>query len=167
MNKRTMKLIALIIWVIMLVNCIDGLLRSHIVITRWGAVSGIPLHSLALMWIRALSLLVCIIVLMLGKRRLILNVSAVLYIVGRLFSVSIDSALYGFSVSATLIIHIALFIIAYLLAWSVTGEKHILKDTESENAKIQKEKQVSIYEQQLKDGIITQDEYNQLVNKNK
>lgn len=80
----------------------------------------------------------------------------------------ITSMQYGFSASA--LTNLAILIIAFVLSQKSSGGTVFdTKDTSSEAAKVQAqaEKQTSIYDEQLRDGILTQEECDQIMKSNK
>ena len=80
----------------------------------------------------------------------------------------ITSMQYGFSASA--LTNLAILITAFVLSQKSSGGTVFdTKDTSSEAAKVQAqaEKQTSIYDEQLRDGILTQEEYDQIMKSNK
>ena len=88
-----------------------------------------------------------------------MGVIAIVYVVCAIVPMG-NSIRYG-SLSITGLAILLLFIGAYVIALKANDEKVFnVQDTVSENAKkqLQTEKQSSVYEQQLKDGIISQEE---------
>lgn len=101
------------------------------------------------------------------KRGNVLNVLGIVYI-GYIIINIVTSLQYGFSKSA--IVNLAILITAFVLSQKSSGGTVFdTKDTSSEAAKVQaqKEKQTSIYDEQLKNGILTQEEYDQIMKNNK
>lgn len=101
------------------------------------------------------------------KRGNVLNVLGIVYI-GYIIINIVTSLQYGFSTSA--IVNLAILIAAFVLSQKSSGGTVFdTKDTSSEAAKVQaqKEKQTSIYDEQLKNGILTQEEYDQIMKNNK
>lgn len=101
------------------------------------------------------------------KRGKVLNVLGIVYICSIIIN-NINSMQYGFSASA--LINLAILITAFVLSEKSSGGTVFdTKDTSSEAAKVQAqaEKQTSIYDEQLRDGILTQEEYDQIMKSNK
>ena len=101
------------------------------------------------------------------ERGKVLNVLGIVYI-GYIIINIITSMQYGFSASA--LINLAILITAFVLSQKSSGGTVFdTKDTSSEAAKVQAqvEKQTSIYDEQLRDGILTQEEYDQIMKSNK
>ena len=101
------------------------------------------------------------------KRGKVLNVLGIVYI-GYIIINIITSMQYGFSASA--LTNLAILITAFVLSQKSSGGTVFdTKDTSSEAAKVQAqaEKQTSIYDEQLRDGILTQEEYDQIMKSNK
>lgn len=101
------------------------------------------------------------------KRGKVLNVLGIVYI-GYIIINIITSMQYGFSASA--LTNLAILIIAFVLSQKSSGGTVFdTKDTSSEAAKVQAqaEKQTSIYDEQLRDGILTQEECDQIMKSNK
>lgn len=101
------------------------------------------------------------------KRGKVLNVLGIVYI--GVWAVRIASFMrYGIAVRA--IINVAVTVAAFVLSQKSTGGTVFnAKDTSSEAAKkqTQTDKQISIYDEQLRDGILTQEEYNQIMKNSK
>lgn len=104
------------------------------------------------------------------KRGKVLNVLGIVYI-GYIIINIVTSMQYGFSASAlSALINLAILITAFVLSQKSSGGTVFdTKDTSSEAAKVQAqaEKQTSIYDEQLRDGILTQEEYDQIMKSNK
>lgn len=101
------------------------------------------------------------------KRGKVLNVLGIIYIDYIIINI-ITSMQYGFSASA--LTNLAILIIAFVLSQKSSGGTVFdTKDTSSEAAKVQAqaEKQTSIYDEQLRDGILTQEECDQIMKSNK
>lgn len=101
------------------------------------------------------------------KRGKVLNVLGIVYI-GYIIINIITSMQYGFSASE--LTNLAILITAFVLFQKSSGGTVFdTKDTSSEAAKVQAqaEKQTSIYDEQLRDGILTQEEYDQIMKRNK
>lgn len=93
-----------------------------------------------------------------------LNALAIIYIGYIVFNI-IRSIGYGGTVRS--LISLALLIAAFVLSQKACGGTFSwLRDTQSEAAKMreQTEKQSSIYDEQLRAGILTQEEYDQIMN---
>lgn len=98
------------------------------------------------------------------KRGKVLNSHGIVYIGLNI----ITSMQYGFSTSALTIL--AILIAAFVLSQKSSGGSVFdTKDTSSEVAKMQAQakKQTSIYDEQLRDGILTQEEYDQIMKSRK
>lgn len=90
---------------------------------------------------------------------------AIVYVVITIYSLASVIRYYFPTIDILIFV---IFIAAYVMAMTTkNGSVFNVKDTVSEAAKVQfqAEKQTLIYEQQLKDGIITQEEYDQLSKK--
>lgn len=101
------------------------------------------------------------------KRGKVLNVLGIVYI-GYIIINIVTSMQYGFNASA--LINLAILVTAFVLSQKSSGGTVFdTKDTSSEAAKVQAqaEKQTSIYDEQLRDGILTQEEYDQIMKSNK
>ena len=101
------------------------------------------------------------------KRGKVLNGLGIVYI-GYIIVNIITSMQYGFSASA--LTNLAILIAAFVLSQKSSGGSVFnTKDTSSEAAKMQAqaEKQTSIYDEQLRDGILTQEEYDQIMKSSK
>lgn len=101
------------------------------------------------------------------KRGKVLNGLGIVYIVYVTIKI-ITSMQYGFSASTLTIL--AILIAAFVLSQKSSGGSVFdTKDTSSEAAKMQAqaEKQTSIYDEQLRDGILTQEEYDQIMKSRK
>lgn len=101
------------------------------------------------------------------KRGKVLNGLGIVYI-GYIIVNIVTSMQYGLSASA--LTNLAILIAAFVLSWKSSGGTVFdTKDTSSEAAKVQAqvEKQASIYDEQLRDGILTQEEYDQIMKSNK
>lgn len=101
------------------------------------------------------------------KRGKVLNSLGIVYI-GYVTKNIIDSMQYGFRASALTIL--AIIIAAFILSQKSSGGRVFdTKDTSSETAEMQAqaEKQTSIYNKQLCDGILTQKEYDQIMKSRK
>lgn len=97
------------------------------------------------------------------KRGKVLNSLGIVYI-GYVVINIITSMKYGFSASA--LTNPVSLIAAFVLSQKSSGGSVFdTKDTSSEAAKMQAqaEKQTSIYDEQLRDGILTQEEYDQIM----
>lgn len=98
------------------------------------------------------------------KRGKVLNSLGIVYIGLNI----ITSMQYGFSTRALTIL--AILIAAFVLSQKSSGGSVFdTKDTSSEVAKMQAQakKQTSIYDEQLRDGILTQEEYDQIMKSRK
>lgn len=93
------------------------------------------------------------------KRGKVLNGLGIVYIGYTILNI-IKILRYGFSPST--LIDTVILIAAFVLSRNT-------KDTSSEAAKVraQAEKQISIYDEQLRNGILTQEEYDQIMKNNK
>lgn len=103
------------------------------------------------------------------KRGKVLNGLGIVYI-GYVTVNIITSMQYGFSASALTNLNLAILIAAFVYSQKSSGGSVFdTKDTNSEAAKIQAqaEKQTSIYDEQLRDGILTQEEYDQIMKSRK
>lgn len=101
------------------------------------------------------------------KRGKVLNSLGIVYI-GYVVINIITSMKYGFSASA--LTNPVSLIAAFVLSQKSSGGSVFdTKDTSSEAAKMQAqaEKQTSIYDEQLRDGILTQEEYDQIMKSRK
>lgn len=101
------------------------------------------------------------------KRGKVLNGFGIAYIVYVIVTV-ITSMQYGFSARA--LTNLAVLIAAFVLSQKSSGGSIFdTKDTSSAAAKMQAqaEKQAAIYNEQLRDGILTQEEYDQLMKNSK
>jgi len=161
MNSKTMKNIAGIIFL--------GLFAYHLRLFMIIAPSGLY-YSRPIIMINIVVRLACPLILgiasfnnkKLGK---ISIAAAIVYVVITLYNLA-GSIRYSFPTVDFLLLIV--FIAAYVIAMKAkNGSVFDVKDTASEAAKkqYQAEKQVSVYDQQLKDGIITQEEYDQLTKK--
>ncbi len=102
-------------------------------------------------------------------RSMILNIIAGVYVVtiaASALSTMFTMGLKASSALVTAVISIAIVIVALMMSSSKSAFFNV-KDTVSEAAKqqIQAEKQTTIYDEQLRDGIITQEEYDQIMGK--
>ena len=100
------------------------------------------------------------------RRDKVLNGLGIVYI-GYIIINIVKTLQYGFSTSA--LISLVIFIAAFVLSQKSSGGTVFdTKDTSSEAAKVraQAEKQTSIYAEQFRNGILTQEEYDQIM-KNK
>jgi len=103
-------------------------------------------------------------------RSMFLNIIAGAYVVtiaaSALSTVFTMGLLMASSALVTSVISIAIVIVALMMSSSKSAFFNV-KDTVSEAAKqqIQAEKQTTIYDEQLRDGIITQEEYDQIMGK--
>ncbi len=101
------------------------------------------------------------------KRGKVLNVLGMIYI-GYILVNILTSMRYGFSISA--LVNLAILVAAFVLTQKANGGVIFdTTDTKSEAAKVQAqaEKQTTIYEEQLNSGILTQEEYDQIINSRK
>lgn len=102
-------------------------------------------------------------------RGMVLNIIAGAYVVtiaASALSTMFTMGLMASSALVTSAISIAIVIVALMMSSSKSAFFNV-KDTVSEAAKqqIQAEKQTTIYDEQLRDGIITQEEYDQIMGK--
>ena len=101
------------------------------------------------------------------RRDKVLNGLGIVYI-GYIIINIVKTLQYGFSTSA--LISLVILIAAFVLSQKSSGGTVFdTKDTNSEAAKVraQAEKQTSIYDEQFRNGILTQEEYDQIMKKNK
>lgn len=101
------------------------------------------------------------------KRGKVLNSLGIVYI-GYVIVNIITSMQYGFNTRALTIL--AILIAAFVLSQKSSGGSVFdTKDTCSKVAKMQaqEKKQTSIYDEQLRNGILTQEEYNQIMKSRK
>ncbi len=157
MDKKTMKSFAAVIFFGLFLYNLYGCIK----LISYGMY---PTY-LIMYFVRLLCPLVCGFIVLGKKNSKSMGVIAIVYVVCAIVPMG-NSIRYG-SLSITGLAILLLFIGAYVIALKANDEKVFnVQDTVSENAKkqLQTEKQSSVYEQQLKDGIISQEEYSQLVN---
>lgn len=163
MNNKTMKFIAGIIFLGLLAYSLPSFIR----IIASGGLYYLNPTSMILSVVRLACLLILGINSFNNKKLGKLSIAAaIIYVVITLYNLA-GAIRYRFPTVGLLLL--VIFIAAFVLAMKAkNGTVFDVKDTASEAAKTQyqAEKQTSVYDQQLKDGIITQEEYDQLT-KNK
>lgn len=164
LDNKTVSIIAGVIFLWQAFNRVTGLISQ--------AMAGVLFYISPISL--AMSLYGIIVLSIMGVKALrkkmrgkLLNSLGAIYI-GYLIVNIVTSMRYGFSASA--ITNLAILIAAFVLSQKSSGGTIFdTKDTSSEAAKVQAqaEKQTTIYDEQLRDGILTQEEYDQIMKNNK
>lgn len=167
MNKKVFKIISIVIIWGLFINNLSALIICIAGIVKWRGSYGLPLFSLFFMVVKLFCLFICGIVVIGKPRKKILSVFAAIYIILSVITLAEMTSINGYSYTRSILL-LLLFCFAFIIALISKGEFKI-KDTESEYAKnqLQNEKQISIYKNQLEEGIISETEYKQLLAKNK
>ena len=168
MNKKIMKAIAIVIFLWLFASCILSSCR----IIAGGYLFYLSPISIIVDAINLISLGMCVVLAITQKKLKLLSIAAITHILCILWgfiATVIGIGMISISMKTSLF-YLVLFIAAYAcIVKTNVGNLFAVNDTKSEASKVQLQgkKQNEIYEQQLKDGIISQKEYNQLTGRNK